>query len=602
MKALAADDPRVIGEYRLQSVLGQGGMGRVYLGLSPAGRAVAIKVVHPDLARDTEFLRRFGQEVAAARAVSGIYTAPVVASGLDEIPPWLATAFVPGPSLDQVVTEHGPLPEPALWPLLAGLVEALQAIHACGVVHRDLKPANVLLASDGPRVIDFGISRATDGTALTAAGVVFGTPGYMSPEQAEGVPAGPASDVFALGCVMAYAAAGAGPFGTGTAAAVLYRVVHAEAALNGMPPRLREIVSGCLAKDAAARPTPRALAGLIAGRDAGTGPSAVTFWPRSVGSLIAAYQARLEQETAGRPADGRPAGTVAHPPTTLSNSGPGAAAAARGPAGAEGSAGQAGQAGQASAWPSQPPLRAAGSPAYPGGTQPYPPGSPGYTGPGGSAPGYPPPQGYVQDPGYPTPQGYSGAQGPPGYGGTPAPQAPRGYVPGAGPGGPAGYPQSYRPAPPVPLTPPPAPPPPSVMNAIRLMYAGAGFTALEALGVIAVAGALASKHATSVAASGHTTTVGGVVAVTIVFALIEIALWLGIARACRNGRNWARITGTVLFGLHTLGLLDVIASKHAGIGLAKLLVVIGWLIAVGAVVFLWQRPSSVFFKATALPR
>ena len=190
MKALAADDPRVIGEYRLRGQLGAGGMGRVYLGLSPAGRAVAIKVVHPDLASDAEFLRRFGQEVAAARAVSGIYTAPVVASGLNERPPWLATAFVPGPPLDQVVGENGPLPEQALWPLLAGLVEALQAIHTCGVVHRDLKPANVLLAADGPRVIDFGISRAADGTALTAAGVVFGTPGFMSPEQAEGQSAG----------------------------------------------------------------------------------------------------------------------------------------------------------------------------------------------------------------------------------------------------------------------------------------------------------------------------------------------------------------------------------------------------------------------------
>ena len=232
MKPLAADDPRVIGEYRLRAQLGAGGMGRVYLGLSPAGRAVAIKVVHPDLASDAEFLRRFGQEVAAARAVSGIYTAPVVASGLNERPPWLATAFVPGPSLEQVVTEHGPLPEQALWPLLAGLVEALQAIHACGVVHRDLKPANVLLATDGPRVIDFGISRAADGTALTAAGVVFGTPGYMSPEQAEGRGAGPASDVFALGCVVAYAAAAQGPFGTGTAAAILYRVVHAEPVLD----------------------------------------------------------------------------------------------------------------------------------------------------------------------------------------------------------------------------------------------------------------------------------------------------------------------------------------------------------------------------------
>ena len=191
MKALAADDPRVIGEYRLRAQLGAGGMGRVYLGMSPAGRAVAIKVVRSDLADDAEFLRRFGQEVSAARAVSGIYTAPVVASGLNERPPWLATAFVPGPSLDQVVSEHGPLPESALGPLLAGLVEALQAIHACGVVHRDLKPANVLLAVDGPRVIDFGISRAADGTALTATGVVFGTPGYMSPEQAEGRRPGP---------------------------------------------------------------------------------------------------------------------------------------------------------------------------------------------------------------------------------------------------------------------------------------------------------------------------------------------------------------------------------------------------------------------------
>ncbi len=579
MKALAADDPRVIGEYRLQSVLGAGGMGRVYLGLSPAGRAVAIKVVRPDLARDAEFLQRFRQEVAAARAVSGIYTAPVVASGLDETPPWLATAFVPGPSLDQVVTEHGPLPEPALWPLLAGLVEALQAIHACGVVHRDLKPANVLLAADGPRVIDFGISRAADGTALTAAGVVFGTPGYMSPEQAEGMPAGPASDVFALGCVMAYATAGAGPFGTGTAAAVLYRVVHADAALNGMPPRLREIVSGCLAKDPAARPTPRALATAIAGRDQGTGPSAVTFWPRPVAALIGAYQARLDQETSGRPDGGPLAGTVVHPPTTLSTSGPGQAAL-----------GTSGAAGPGRAWPPQPPLSAAGSPAgYSQGPQSYPPGSPAYGDAGGSL-SSPPPQGYGQGRGYPAPQGYGGAQGPQ--------AAPRGYAPG---GGPAGYPQPYRPAPPVPLTAPPPPPPPSVLNAVRLMYAGAGYTALEALGIIAVAASLVKKHSAAVASSGRTT-VGGVVVVVIVFALIEVALWLWIAQACRNGKNWARVTGTVLFGLHTLGFLAVLASAHAGIGLAKLLAIIGWLIACGAVVFLWQRPSSAFFKATAFPR
>ena len=344
MKPLAADDPRVIGEYRLRARLGAGGMGRVYLGMSPAGRAVAVKVVHPDLASDTEFLRRFQHEVAAARAVSGIYTAPVVASGLDERPPWLATAFVPGPSLDQVVTEHGPLPEPALWPLLAGLVEALQAIHACGVVHRDLKPANVLLAADGPRVIDFGISRAVDGTALTAAGVVFGTPGYMSPEQAEGKPAGPASDVFALGCVIGYAATGAGPFGTGTAAAVLYRVVHADAMLDAAPPPLREIVSGCLAKDPAARPTPAALATALAARDRGTGPSAVAFWPRSVANVIGAYQARLEQETRspGRPTQEMSWTTLTHTPASPANPGNGGARGSGVPAGPGGTRGYTG--------------------------------------------------------------------------------------------------------------------------------------------------------------------------------------------------------------------------------------------------------------------
>src|ERR1700733_10932854 len=199
MKALAVDDPRVIGEYRLRAQLGSGGMGRVYLGLSPGGRAGALKGGNPDPAGNGGVPPGSPRGGAAAGGVSGIYPAPVGASGLNERPPWLATAFVPGPSLDQVVAENGPLPAPALWPLLAGLTEAMAAIHACGVVHRDLKPANVLLATDGPRVIDFGISRATDGTVLTAAGVVFGTPGFMSPEQAEGKQAGPASDMFALG-------------------------------------------------------------------------------------------------------------------------------------------------------------------------------------------------------------------------------------------------------------------------------------------------------------------------------------------------------------------------------------------------------------------
>jgi Protein kinase domain len=304
MKALTADDPRSLGEYRLRGLLGEGGMGRVYLGLSPAGRTVAIKVVHPKLVSDTEFLRRFRQEVAAARAVSGIYTAPVVATGLDDRPPWLATAFVPGPSLAQIVREQGPLPERALRPLLAGLVEALQAIHACGVVHRDLKPPNVLLAADGPRVIDFGISRAVGVAAASTTGGMLGTPSYMSPEQAKGVPGGPASDVFSLGCIIAYAATGTPPFGEGTAASVLYRVVHAEAVLDGLDPWLRELVAQCLAKDPAARPTLPTLAAAIGREGQGTGPMGVSFWPPPVARLIGAYQARLEaQPSEGAPAD-----------------------------------------------------------------------------------------------------------------------------------------------------------------------------------------------------------------------------------------------------------------------------------------------------------
>ena len=185
--------------------------------------------------RDAEFRHRFGREVAAARAVGGMYTAPVVAAGLDDEPPWLATAYVPGPPLADVVARHGALPELAVWRLGAGLAEALRAVHACGLVHRDLKPANVLLAADGPHVIDFGISRAFDGTQLTAVGMVVGTPGYMSPEQAEGAPVGPASDVFSLGCVLAFAASGNAPFGGGSAASVLYRVVTGRPDLTSVP-------------------------------------------------------------------------------------------------------------------------------------------------------------------------------------------------------------------------------------------------------------------------------------------------------------------------------------------------------------------------------
>ncbi len=613
MKALAADDPRVIGEYRLRARLGAGGMGRVYLGLSPAGRAVAIKVVHPDLACDADFLRRFGQEVAAARAVSGIYTAPVVASGLNERPPWLATAFVPGPSLEQVVTEHGPLPEPALRPLLAGLVEALQAIHACGVVHRDLKPANVLLATDGPRVIDFGISRAADGTSLTAAGVVFGTPGYMSPEQAEGRGAGPASDVFALGCVVAYAAAGMGPFGTGTAAAILYRVVHAEPVLAGVPPRFREVIAACLAKDPAARPTLRALSGAIAGGLDATGPSAVAFWPSSVAGLIGAYQARLEQETRG---EARPAGdggfswaAPVPPPTTPSDPGhnrPGPQPPGSQPPGSQPPGSQQppwpnpARPDPGPRWPYPGPGGAQaslGSPAVPA-SQAVPQGSVGVqAGPGSQ--GYPRSQGYPQSRGYPQSQGFGpqASRQPyppprgylPGSGGA-APAASAGYPPSAGP---AGYPRPYQAASRGLVTLLPA----SMVTAVRLMYAGAAYALVWAIGVIAVSASIVRQHPIVTAGGDHR--LAGAVTLSVLLSVADVALWLGIARACRRGRNGARVAGTVLFALHTLGVLGMVASSQAGLGAAKVLTLIGWLIGCGAVVALWQRPSSAFFTAQA---
>ena len=297
MESLAAGDPRQIGAYRLRARLGAGGMGQVFLGYSPAGRPVAVKVIHRELAHDPEFRVRFRREVAAARAVSGAYTAPVIAAGPDDDPPWLATVFVPGPSLAEAVTSARPLPAASVWRLAGGLVEALQAVHSCGLVHRDLKPANVLLALDGPRLIDFGISRALEQTAMTATGMVVGTPSFMSPEQAEDARVGPPSDVFSLGCVIVFAATGTGPFGNGPQASLLYRVVHAVPAVTEVPGGLRELAVGCLAKMPADRPGLAALESAIAaGRAPDRGDALASFWPVAVTGLIRSHQARLATE------------------------------------------------------------------------------------------------------------------------------------------------------------------------------------------------------------------------------------------------------------------------------------------------------------------
>jgi sugar lactone lactonase YvrE len=252
---LRPGDPERIGEYRVIDVLGNGGMGRVYLCLSPGGRRVAVKVIRGDLAADPEFLARFRAEVKTAGQVNGAYTASLLGSNLDGPQLWLATTYA-GPSLAQVVMRHGPLPPRTVLALAAGLAEGLAAIHAAGVVHRDLKPSNVLLAEDGPRVIDFGISRALAGSSVvTETGTVFGSPGYMSPEQAEGLRVDARSDVFSLGAVLTYAAAGHGPFGTGEAAALLYRVVHHPPDLHDVPDGIRGLAGRCLAKAPADRPT-----------------------------------------------------------------------------------------------------------------------------------------------------------------------------------------------------------------------------------------------------------------------------------------------------------------------------------------------------------
>jgi hypothetical protein len=253
-KPLTGDDPREVAGYQLRARLGAGGMGRVYLALTRAGRPVAIKVVRAEFGDDEEFRDRFRQEVAAAQRVHGLYTAQVIDADPDAPQPWLATAYVPGLSLQQAVTDHGPLPPDSVFLLAAGVAEALQAIHAAGIVHRDLKPSNVILAADGPRVIDFGIAWAATAPALTRSGISVGSPPFMAPEQARGQPTTPTVDVFALGSLATFAAAGHPPFGVDDAVQVLYRVLNEPPNLDGCPPDLRYLIEHCLAKDPAQRP------------------------------------------------------------------------------------------------------------------------------------------------------------------------------------------------------------------------------------------------------------------------------------------------------------------------------------------------------------
>lgn len=306
MEPLDTKDPGFIGPYRLLARLGEGGMGRVYLGMSAGRRVVAVKVIHADHARDSEFRERFKIEVAAAKKVQAAFTAPVIDAGEDDDPPWLVTSLVEGPSLADVIKSQGPLPSEPVWRLVAGLAEALAAVHACGIVHRDVTPGNVLLAIDGPRLIDFGLARALGSSNMTATGIVIGTPAFLSPEHVRGHPVGPASDVFSLGSLLVFAATGAGPFGSGEPIEVLGRIMAGEPDFRGLRGQLLEVATACLAAEPADRPRPAEIIQSVPSDPALLASSLATqFWPAPLDAFIRSYQARFAIATPDRGSPGQ---------------------------------------------------------------------------------------------------------------------------------------------------------------------------------------------------------------------------------------------------------------------------------------------------------
>jgi serine/threonine protein kinase len=282
-------------------------MGQVYLGRSPGGRRVAVKLIHARYADDPEFRRRFSREVEAARRVGGHYTAQVIGADPGADPPWMVTAYVDGPSLRQAVGAAGPLPEDAVETLGACLAEGLAAIHDRGLVHRDVKPGNVILAADGPRIIDFGIARAFYAEAMTNHGAVIGTFAYMSPEQAQGHPVGPASDVFSLGSVLTFAATGHGPF-DGSGAPVLHRITSQPPNLTGVPESLHGLIAACLEKNPADRITVNEILERLAAADMSR-----DWPPRIIASLVNARVPDIEAPHGAAPAGADPK----HTHTTL---------------------------------------------------------------------------------------------------------------------------------------------------------------------------------------------------------------------------------------------------------------------------------------------
>ncbi|MFE2876564.1 serine/threonine-protein kinase, partial [Streptomyces roseus] len=309
VEQLTQHDPRRIGPFEVLGRLGAGGMGLVYLARSASGRRVAIKTVRTELAEDQLFRVRFTREVEAARAVSGFYTAAVVDADPRAAVPWLATAYVPAPSLEEIVNECGPMPAQAVRWLAAGIAEALQSIHGAGLVHRDLKPSNVLVVEDGPRVIDFGIASGVSNTRLTMTNVAVGTPAYMSPEQAkDSRSVKGASDVFSLGSTLVFAATGHPPYHGANPVETVFMLLRDEPNLEGLPDELRPLIDSCMQMDATQRPTPADLQAQLAphlfdgGDDSGT---ASAWLPGRAVAMIEARRAGQRTAAAPVPAPGR---------------------------------------------------------------------------------------------------------------------------------------------------------------------------------------------------------------------------------------------------------------------------------------------------------
>ncbi|MFI5572268.1 protein kinase [Streptomyces sp. NPDC051740] len=456
MDKLGPGDPPGIGAYRLLARLGAGGMGQVYLARSDRGRTVAVKLIRRELAQQEEFRARFRQEVHAARQVGGDWTAPVLDADTEAPVPWVATGYVAGPSLQQVVGhDHGALPERSVRILAAGLAHALKDIHAAGIIHRDLKPSNVLVTIDGPRVIDFGIARAletvTDG-GLTRTGALVGSPGFMAPEQVRGDRVTPACDVFCLGSVLAYAATGTFPFGTAASGvhALMFRIAQEEPDLAGVPEGIADLVRDCLKKDPAARPTLDRVLERTGAEDTVTGGRSRDPWlPSALVAQLGRHAVRLlDAEDPETPAPPAPAGTppAVRPPVPPGPAGPGGAATPGTPP--AGHPGGHAAASAPAAWPSTPPGPAGSGAPAPGGPAEHaraaddsvgppvagaaslpPPGQPGadhlptlVAGQGAPAqPSSPGPYGHPQQPAYGYPYngpvvGHTPPYGPPPYG------------------------------------------------------------------------------------------------------------------------------------------------------------------------------------------